>query len=786
MAHYEPGVGIVNEQVFSDSLLSITQHKSPIFVEIDDSTIVAIGNKYMRKLRHHANGTFSEEWVKPIDFNPTSAVWEQNKIVVTDLSGAIRAFDEMGNLLWTKYFPLETRKIKTAPNGLIVGGYGDTLEPIILRLDSDGNLLWSTTTLGNNFHDLTATSDGGFALLSHADSSKILITKIGSTGNVLWTKEYGKGRGLSIVDGIDGGLAILYQDSANKMFLMKTDDLGETGLPKTAHIRDRTLQTSGFKTTQLPSSTLFFNGDESGLFIPADSATSPIFAHSPWLAGQDPGNNLKVGASTYGDNSNYSFRTGIITSPAEDFNRVWSISREEIAHLRRDYGEDGVVDATPPFDLLTWPAKGNPYFRQNLDFTLTGTNPDSLPAPFVDVNSDSLYNVFDGDYPQLKGDRMLWWAMSDRTGPFDTYPNFNFFFTLYGYDCPQNELVSKSLFYDCHVINWQSDRLDDAFLGFFTDFNLGCHEDDYIGSMPDVNSFYAYNQDSVDGQSNGACSSGTATYMDKIPVQSITMLNHSLDRSMYIIEYDIGVNPGQIAPTSPQEYYNYLQSIWRDGTPFTQGGSAYNPSNPNGIAADYVFPGNPTDPQGWSLCTANLPDADRRLLNSHGPFKLLPEQSFTMRLAFTFHPDIPHPCPDVTSLVKPTILQIQQWHDDGTLEAHVDLGGVLTLEPGQSLQLNAWQYSPATTYAWSTGQNTSSIIVNQTGEYTVTVTPATGCTYSETVWVKSSSGTNSPTLLSWQVLPNPASNILSIVFEKNEMSVTALLRNAQGQIVSSK
>ena len=33
----------------------------------------------------------------------------------------------------------------------------------------------------------------------------------------------------------------------------------------------------------------------------------------------------------------------------------------------------------------------------------------------MDHNGDGNYNVFDGDYPQLLGDRMLWWARTDQT-----------------------------------------------------------------------------------------------------------------------------------------------------------------------------------------------------------------------------------------------------------------------------------------------------------------------------------------------------------------------------------
>jgi hypothetical protein len=316
-------------------------------------------------------------------------------------------------------------------------------------------------------------------------------------------------------------------------------------------------------------------------------------------------------------------------------------------------------------------------------------------------------------------------------------------------------------------------------MGFFTDPDLGCSDDDYVGVLPASNSFYVYNQDDVDGQPGSSCAGGVSTYGNKIPVESITMLNHRLDFSTQHNRSGAASNL-----STPIEYYSYLKGLVCQGELPTVGGTGCNPGSVD--FTHYVFPDNPSDPQGWSMCTENLASGDRLTLNSHGPFTFAAGDTFTMQLAFTFHPDIPHPCPDIKGLVEPTIQQIQQWHDDGTLDAHLDLGSVLTLTPGQSLVLNATQQNPATTYAWSTGQNTPVITVNQTGEYTVTVTPPTGCAYTETVWVKLATGTSSPTLPSWQVQPNPVAEVLKIVFEGVEINTSALLRNAQGQLVATK
>ncbi|MFN0175812.1 MAG: T9SS type A sorting domain-containing protein [Saprospiraceae bacterium] len=785
VAHYSPDLGIVNQVVFADSLSSVSQTRGPVFVTIDNNTLLVFGHKVIRKIQHQENGSIAETWSKILAFRTNDALWTGSQAIFCDAFGNFKSIDTNGNLLWEKTQPFSSKSIKMVPDGILGCGNIASGEGLVFKLDFNGNLLWSKLLAQPKLNDLTPVADGGILLTGETDTLSWLVLKTDGLGNPLWTRSYEKGKGWEIEQATDGGAVVLWQSTTGqyRLQLAKIDALGNTMAEEVerSQIEERTLYTSGAKATQYPLEGLFFDGARSRLIVPSDGTASPIFTNSPWIAGKDAAGNLHIAATTY-NNIQADYRAGIASSPPKDFERVWAVKREEIALLRRDFGEDGDLDAPPPFDLLSWPAKGNPHFRQNLDFSLVTTNPDSLPAPFVDFNGDGTYNVFDGDYPKLLGDRMLWWARTDQTIHEETNGQplgVDVFFRLYGYDCPQNGGISQSVFGDYQIINRSGEDYSDTYMGFFTDFDLGCFDDDFLGSMPDLNSYYVYNQDAVDGQPGTTCAGGTATYGENVPVESITMLNHSLDFATYFNRF--GSPSG---PTIPIEYYYYLQGLICNGQLPTIGGTGCNPGSTD--FTNFVFPDNPNNPGGWTMCTANLPINDHRSINSHGPFTFAAGDTFAMRLAFVFHPDIPHPCPDVSSLVKPTILQIQQWHDDGTLDEHPDLGSVLTLASGQSLQLNASQSNPATTYAWSTGQNTPSIVVNQTGEYTVTVTPASGCAYSETVWVKSATGTNSPSLPTWQVQPNPVSNVLSIVFEKNGMSLTALLHNAQGQVVSTK
>lgn len=790
LSRYEPGEGIVKEQVFEDSLFSFNKLLSPTIVSVNDSSFLVFGNKYARRISYHSNSnSFDEDWKMSVDFEPTSAVLDGNKVVVCGLSGTVKAFDFSGNLLWEKFYPFEPTTIKLLSDGYVLTGVNNLAEPVLLRLDLTGNLLWDKILSAKSIAGLTQTPDGGFAFIGQAVDNKAFLLKTNGLGELSWTKTFDASRGLALQNGVDGGLIVLYQDSQNSLYLMKTTDYGDAPQNQTPVLLDeRSLNNGGISFRQKASSSLFFIDFGTEFYVPADSLTNAFSVFSPWISGIDEANNLHISVSTYGELFGSDYRLGIASSVEKDFNRVWSVEKESIAKIRKDFAEDGDLDNSPPADILTWPARGNPHFQQNLDFTLVSTNPDSLPASFVDFNGDNIYNVFDGDYPEIHGDRMLWWAITDMAphqGSQSQPLGVDILISAFAYDCPQNENIWKSVFVEYEIINRNSQSFPNTYLGFSGKPMLGCPDDDYSGAIPEANTVFVYNQDAIDGQPGNTCEGDIATFGAKVPIESITMLNNSMDGNIHYYRGS-GIAPAaQTAPVTPIEFFNYLQSVWRDGTPLTVGGTGYNPQDPLATPTSHIFPDNPADPQGWSMCTSNIPLGDRRMVNAHGPFIFAAGDTFLMRLAFTFHADIPHPCPNVQSQVKSTIAQIQQWNDDGTLEYDLDLGGVQTLPTGQSITLNATVPS-GTVYLWSTGASTASISVSQPGEYSVTVTRASGCDLVETVLVKSASGVQSPNTVNWQVHPNPATEILQIILDGAEQPVTAILRNAFGQMALQK
>lgn len=780
VAAYLPGTGFVNETNFPDSLGTISWRR-PQLVAIDDSISVVFGRKFIRKIQYTEGIGFTEIWSKPLDMPVTVALRDGNRFVVADEAGNVAAFDENGDLLWSQNHAMTFMALKKIPGGFIGSGRitGGTSKGAYIMLNDNGGEVWKKIVDHTEYRDITTTADGNFALTGVSQGGEILLMVADGLGQMIWEKEYGPGAGASILSETDGGFVVAARTTGPIMqILFKTDENGNTSSLEDVFIRNRRIRTESVEATLDPSPSLFFDGNDSTFKF--DSVVS-VFTFAPWVGGLDDDDSLHISAADYYTypNNPKDYRPGLAASTRYDFERVWAVDRASIAALRKDFGEDHIFNNPVPFDLLTWPGKGNPNLQYNLDFTPVTTDPALFPAPFVDVNGDGIYNVYDGDYPRIRGDQMAWWVLTDSTAHSLTQGkllNIDLMLSAYAYDCPQNGSVDHSLFLDVEAVNRSGEDYHDTHLGFFTDFDLGCFEDDYIGSMADVNGFYVYNIDNMDIN----CQGGALGFGENIPVQTVSFLNRSLDHSMFFNNPSIGVPPPATTdPDLPGEFFNFLQGKWRDGTPLTTGGVGYNPGSTN--FEDHVFPGNPSDPQAWTMCTANISFGDRRMVSSHGPFDFAAGDTFRIQVAFTTHPDIPHPCPNVFALVKPAVTQISQWKNDGALDVNTDLGQVVHLPQGQSITLDPGAI-PGATYQWSTGANQATIVVNQPGNYSVTVTPATGCQVVENVLVQLQSSSTEPSpALAWNMQPNPAKEFVVVeCAECPDGTVQAVVRNAQG------
>jgi len=340
-------------------------------------------------------------------------------------------------------------------------------------------------------------------------------------------------------------------------------------------------------------------------------------------------------------------------------------------------------DYVIPRSVLEWPAHGRNYEPYNEDFYL---------APFNDRNGDGVYNPFDGDYPgydlkgevdcrerivNIYGDQNLWWVFNDK-GNVHTESGaqaIGMEIRAQAFSFATNDEVNSMTFYNYELVNRSSFSLTDTYFGVWVDADLGCSQDDYVGCDVQRGLGYAYNGDEFDEDCNGATG-----YGDLPPAIGVDFFqgpfqdNDGIDNpgpatNSEILAYDLVKSDGGIPykglgvgygdgivdnerfgmtrflyhnndqsvrgdPNTGVEYYNFLRSIWRDGSHMIYGGTGHNASTaPPFFEADYMFPGE-TDVIGWGTgglvqpswteVTAGNQPFDRRFMQSAGPFVLEP------------------------------------------------------------------------------------------------------------------------------------------------------------------
>jgi hypothetical protein len=444
---------------------------------------------------------------------------------------------------------------------------------------------------------------------------------------------------------------------------------------------------------------VWWDGSSDGKYIvpkvePGQVEVSSLFAGAVWLGGVDPGGNLKVACQTYGTGSNSSDfwpgpihpETGITSKEVCDkWDQFFEVSGKEIdQHLRmwRASLEPGGPEYTEemiPVGVKGWPAKqtGVTYFYDVHQFDLPDT--DQGLAGFWDEDGDGYYDPLQGDYPIIEirkcdrdfrpdyvpqyPDEMIFWIYNDEGGgaihgqtkgiPIRMEVQVQAF----GY--ATNDQINDMTFQRYKLINRAKEDIDSTFFAMWVDPDLGCYTDDYVGCDIKRSLAYTYNADAEDGTTGIVCNQGVPTYGTEIPIVGTDYFRGPLNElreelGMTSFTYYCNGGCGNDFTSDPddvsQEYYNYLKGYWRDGTPFTYGGSAYNPASTDYIK--YAFVDDPDKPlPAWSMCTAALPEEDRRTIQASGPFTLQPGAVNELIIGAVWVPNLDYPCPDITSLL---------------------------------------------------------------------------------------------------------------------------------------
>jgi len=439
---------------------------------------------------------------------------------------------------------------------------------------------------------------------------------------------------------------------------------------------------------------------------------SSIFAGSVWIGGFDDQGNLRMAANTYRRANSNDWYPGPLdpggetdVPQCENWDRHFRVTGQEIREHQRNLVEFG--DAYNPDDIPDgvkfWPGQGNPFFIERYGFELPDF-PQGLGS-FQDFgeggdedNPNGVYNPLDGDFPviEIRGcpldnfpDEMFFWIYNDAAGPHTSTQAIaiRMEVQVQAFAYATNDEINNMTFNRYKMINRAEQSLDSAFFAMWVDGDLGCDGDDYIGCDTTLSLMVLYNEDEVDGDVGNTCNcaSNAPTYCNEVPILGVDYFRGPLGPKKFndngslrnpnlgelpdtIVElgmssftyYNRG-GPGApggwpAAMTDPQngvEFYNYISGSWRDGTPFTFGGSGYSPNDESARRVKYAFTGSPTDDNGWSMCTAGLALGDRRTVQASGPFRLDPGSVNELIIGAVWAPDIQtYPCPDLAPLIR--------------------------------------------------------------------------------------------------------------------------------------
>lgn len=381
---------------------------------------------------------------------------------------------------------------------------------------------------------------------------------------------------------------------------------------------------------------LFWDGRDQSLGRYYDEGQpATLLNEGLWLGGRSPDGTLRVAASLYGISVNSDdYYPGPLPSngnfPQYDcsgWNRIFSVRRFEVEQHLADFADNGVVDAPLPV-ILEWPAKGNPHFEEHTGLSLP--NDELGLAPYRDVNQNGIYDPLMGDYPALKGIealpvQLVWNIFNDLNGPHEETNALPLGVevqrTVWAFGCADNPLLNQSVFVRYNIINRSAAPIEDMRMGLFTDFDIGCHLDDYMGSAPELNAFFGYNAAPVDQQ---ICNAGVTAFQGSPPINAAILLDKSFSSIQYVTSFDHSMS-SVTYPTDSLEIFNLANGLFSDGTPLTEGGSGYESGGP---PTSFAFPGHPADPDSWALPNTAVEPGDFRPVGGIEIGMLLPGESF--------------------------------------------------------------------------------------------------------------------------------------------------------------
>jgi outer membrane protein OmpA-like peptidoglycan-associated protein len=215
---------VIVEEPFNDALFDVTQDY--------DREISAVG---FSKTYKQSSNPYSQTYTNAFDYlasisdayGPQMHLLKVNEYAEITLSKATKM----------ARFSEAVALVKTPSNGYFVGGHTLDGELVILKLDSNGNIIFTKLFGTKNYdrmNNLIKLSDGGVLAIGSSITSRsqhdslfetglglndIYLTRFSKDGRMLWSKKYGTkydDRGIDAVEAFDGSILVLSTTSYEK------------------------------------------------------------------------------------------------------------------------------------------------------------------------------------------------------------------------------------------------------------------------------------------------------------------------------------------------------------------------------------------------------------------------------------------------------------------------------------------------------------------------------------------------------------------------------------------
>ncbi|MEM8486874.1 MAG: T9SS type A sorting domain-containing protein [Bacteroidota bacterium] len=376
---------------------------------------------------------------------------------------------------------------------------------------------------------------------------------------------------------------------------------------------------------------LFWRGSPHVYEVPKGSGLNANFANGLWVGGMI-NDSLRVAATRYGL---WEFWPGPLDDAGNPpincnlYDKIWEIRKKDIEAFIRT----GDISSR----LHNWPWQ--------------------LGAPVIDGDGNpNNYNLQAGDLPELYGDQRLWWIMNDR-GNVHQSSNSNAIglevhASAHAFSHPG--FISNSTFYEYRLINKNKAPFNQAFVGVFGHNDLGNFDDNYVGSDSLLHLGFVYNADNEDegGEGYGVAPPAIGiTIFETTQAESDNFDNNRNGLTdepeeklgAYGVMQFFGGGCVTCEPVEAADYYNYLQSRWKDSTALVQGSWGYQRDDmPKREVTRFAYSGDPVNRSFWSafnndgLGNELIPPGARRFSISSGPYNLAPTDTVLFRFAIVW------------------------------------------------------------------------------------------------------------------------------------------------------